>query len=325
MIENHISRQDLDAAKVGSTRAGFGKALTSLGKSTWNVVALCADLSDSLKMTAFREAYSDRFFEVGVAEQNMIGIAAGLAKEGFIPFAASYAVFSPGRTHDQIRVSVCYSDRNVKIVGGHAGLTVGPDGATHQALEDIALMRVLPKISVLVASDEISGARLTELAAKHDGPVYIRLSRVESPTLLAPKSLQWGQAVRLKTGSMGTIVVSGVLLDRALSLAFELKEKKGWDLEVLAFPFIKPLDPDAIKWLAGRGLGVMVIEEHQKAGGLGSALAEALVELEPVPMKLVGVEDTFGESGEAAELLDKYGFSAADLYAKAVKFFTQVA
>jgi transketolase len=322
MTNNLITQQEFLVAKKGSTRDGYGKALLSLGKSAWNVVAVSADLSDSLKMKGFREAYPDRFFEVGVAEQNMVGVAAGLAHEGFIPFAASYAVFSPGRTHDQIRVSVCYSKRNVKIVGGHAGLTVGADGATHQALEDIALMRVLPNMSVLVASDEVCAARLTELAAKHVGPTYLRLSRIENSTLLSPKSIQWGQAVRLKEGTMGTLVGGGMLLDRTLALAYELQEKLGWDLEVLTFPFVKPLDTEAIGWLAQRGKGVMVIEEHQKAGGVGSALAEALVETRPVPMKLCGVEDTFGESGEAFELLDKYGFSSTDLFEKAQKFFT---
>lgn len=321
MTENLVTQKQLVEATLGSTRGGFGEALVALGKSTWNVVALSADLSDSLKMSAFREKYPDRFFEMGVAEQNMIGVAAGLAKEGFIPFAASYAAFSPGRTHDQIRVSVSYSGRNVKIVGGHAGLSVGPDGATHQALEDIALMRVLPGMTVIVPSDEISAVRVTALSAQHTGAVYLRLSRMNSPTLLSPKSIQWGQAVRLKAGTMGTLVGSGVLLDRTLALAYELEEKLGWDMEVLTFPFVKPLDSDALTWLSKRGLGVMVIEEHQKAGGVGSALAEALVELGPVPMKLCGVEDTFGQSGEASELLDAYGFSASTLFEKAEKFF----
>lgn len=322
MTENFVSREQLLAAKSGSVRDGFGQALESLGKSSWNVVALCADLSDSLKMKGFREKYPERFFEVGVAEQNMIGIAAGLAKEGFVPFAASYAAFSPGRTHDQIRVSVCYSGRNVKIVGGHAGLTVGPDGATHQALEDIAMMRVLPGMSVLVPSDEVSAQRLTTLAAEHVGPTYLRLSRVPSSTLLQPKALEWGQAIRLKTGTMGTLVGSGMLLDRTLALAYELQEKLGWDLEVLTFPFVKPLDSEAVQGLSERGKGVMVIEEHQRAGGVGSALAEALVEIGPVPMKLCGVENTFGQSGEANELLDAYGFSASALFEKAQRFFT---
>ncbi len=321
MIDQLVSLSQFEQAQSGAVRDGFGQALHELGKSHWNVAALCADLGDSLKMTRFREAYPERFIEVGVAEQNLVGVAAGLGKEGFIPFAASYAAFSPGRTHDQIRVSVCYSNRNVKIVGGHAGLTTGPDGATHQALEDIAMMRVLPNMTVLVPSDEVSAHALTKLSAEYFGPVYLRLSRVTSPTLLQESSLRWGEAVRLKAGTMGTLVGSGMLLARTVRLAYDLQEKLGWDLEVLTFPFVKPLDETALDWLAQRGLGVMVIEEHQKSGGLGSALAEALSERGGISMKLLGVDDTFGRSGEASALLDHYGFSQQALFSQAQTFF----
>lgn len=304
-----IDRETWLHAPQQSIRDGFGQALLDLGQEDERIVAVGADLRDSIRLKPFADAFPDRYFEVGVAEQNLIGVAAGLAKEGLVAFAGSYAAFSPGRTHDQIRVSVCYSNLPVVVVGGHAGLTVGPDGATHQALEDIALMRVLPNMQVLVPSDYQSAYDLTVAAARLGSPVYLRLSRVKTKTLPVKQPYQIGRAQVLHNGHDLTLISCGVMVDRALELAFALEEQFNLYVRVINMPSIKPLDTQSLLAAAIETKQIVTIEEHQAAGGLGSAVAEWLIQHQPVPMKIIGVQDKFGHSGQAAELLDAYGFS----------------
>lgn len=304
-----ISWHDYTHAPHQNIRDGFGQALLDLGKENQQVVAVCADLRDSIRMQAFSQAYPERFFEVGVAEQNLVGVAAGLAHEGLTVFAGSYAVFSPGRTHDQIRVSVCYSQENVKIVGGHAGLSVGADGATHQALEDIALMRVLPNMTVLVPSDYRSAYDLTRAAAELSGPVYLRLSRTASHTLPMTHPYQIGKGQFLRSGSDITLVATGLMVDTAFEVAHILATEHSLEADVINLTTIKPLDTEILERSLSKTKRLVSIEEHQVAGGLGSAIAEWSVQNFPIPMKIIGVQDQFGQSGTPEELFDHYGLS----------------
>jgi transketolase len=304
-----ISWQDYSQAPHQNIRDGFGQALKDLGKINTKVVGVCADLRDSIRMQEFAQAYPDRFFEVGVAEQNLIGVSAGLAHEGLTVFAGSYAAFSPGRTHDQIRVSVCYSQENVKIVGGHAGLSVGADGATHQALEDIALMRVLPNMTVLVPSDYQSAYELTRAAAEMAGPVYLRLSRVASRTVPVTEPYQIGKGQLLRTGADVTLVATGLMVDKAFEAAQRLATDHSIEAEVINLTTIKPLDTEILAKSLAKTKLLVSIEEHQVAGGLGSAVAEWSIQSQPVPMKIIGVQDEFGQSGSPEELFDHYGLS----------------
>ncbi|KKU09820.1 MAG: hypothetical protein UX12_C0001G0016, partial [Candidatus Collierbacteria bacterium GW2011_GWC1_45_47] len=275
-------------------------------KRNEKVVALCADLRESVRVEGFSKAYPDRYIEVGVAEQNMIGIAAGLALEGFIPFAASYAVFSPGRSWDQIRVSVAYTHSNVKIVGGHAGISVGPDGATHQAMEDIAMMRVLPNMIVVVPCDAEQTKKATLALADYKGPAYLRLTRSKTAMFTNRSTpFEIGKAQILRTGKQLTIVGCGPVLYSALMAAEELKEEI--DIEVINMHTIKPLDADALIRSAKKTGKVLTIEEHQVNGGLGGAVAEVLAEQAPTKMLRLGMNDAFGESGDSDELMTKYG------------------
>jgi transketolase len=318
-----INYEEFQQAELKGIRDGFGQALVELGQEDGMIAAVCADLRESIRMQAFADAFPDRFFEVGVAEQNLIGVASGLAKEGFTAFAGSYAAFSPGRTHDQIRVSVCYANRNVKIIGGHAGLTVGPDGATHQALEDLALMRVLPNMTVVVPSDFESARVLTRQIAALTTPAYLRSSRVKTRSLARAEEIQLGKVQVMREGFDLTIMTCGVMVDRALQLAFDL-EQQAISVEVLNVHTIKPLDRDAILASAHKTGKVLTLEEHQQFGGLGSAVAELLIQqAKPIPMRILGVQDTFGESGEADELLDKYGFERSHLVQTALEFLNQ--
>ncbi len=305
---------------IKSTREGFGKALVELGEKNKNVVALCADLEESMHVADFHKKFSERFVEVGVAEQNMIGVAAGLALSGKIPFAASFAVFSPGRTWDQIRVSVAYSQANVKIVGGHSGITVGADGASHQALEDIGIMRVLPNMIVIVPCDYIEAQKATFAAALHKGPVYLRLGREKVPIITDIKSkFNIGKAEIFKEGKDITIIACGIMVNEALEAAKEL-EKEEISAEVINCHTIKPLDKKTIVASAKKTGKVITAEEHQINCGLGSAIAELLSEEHPVPIRMIGVKDTFGESGKPEELKKKYGLSS-DFLIKTAKEF----
>lgn len=290
-------------------RDGFGDGMVELGKKNPRVVALTADLTESTRLDRFAEAYPDRFFQVGVAEQNMIGVAAGLAQSDFIPFAASYAVFSPGRTLDQIRLSVCYSQTNVKIVGSHAGLSVGPDGATHQALEDVAIMRTLPNMMVVVPSDAIEAKKATHAVAAHRGPAYLRLGREKVPTLTTERTpFELGKALTLTHGTDVTVIANGPLVFPAVQAAHSLDGKVS--VRVLNLHTVKPLDHVALLAAARETGAIVTAEDHQIYGGLGSAVAEFVSAHHPVPVIPVGVKDMFGESGAADELMNRFGVTS---------------
>lgn len=295
-----------------SPRDGFGQALLELGKNNPDVVALCGDLVESIRVQAFAEAYPERFFEVGVAEQNMAGIAAGLALSGKISFISSYAVFSPGRNWDQIRVSICYSKANVKVVGAHAGISVGPDGATHQALEDVAITRVLPNMVVVVPTDTVEARKATLALAKHIGPSYIRFGREKTPVITKDDTpFQLGKALPILAGRDVTIIANGQMVYRAIMAAKELEGRVS--VGVLNIHTVKPIDAKSIIEAAKDTGAIVTAEEHQIIGGLGSAVAEVLVDHHPVPMERIGVLDTFGESGKPEELMEHYHLGVSDI------------
>lgn len=292
------------------TRNGYGDGIVEAGERSKNIVVLCADLTESTRCLAFSKKFPERFVELGVSEQNMAGVAAGLAAVGKIPFMASYAVFSPGRNWDQIRVSIAYSDLNVKIMGAHAGISVGPDGATHQALEDMAIMRVLPNMVVLAPCDVHETRRAVLAAAKHKGPVYIRFTREKTPVITKPTApFSIGRAYILREGSDVTIIACGPLVYEAL-VAAEHMAQHGVEAEVINCPSIKPLDKITILKSVRKTRRVVTVEEHQTTGGLFGAVTEFLAQTFPVRVLPVGMPDTFGESGEPDQLLNKYGMKA---------------
>lgn len=303
LVQNLFAK---DIAQV-PTRNGYGDALVSQGAVQENLMVLCCDLTESTRSQQFKDAYPDRFVEIGVAEQNMAGIAAGLALEGKCVFCSSYAVFNPGRNWDQVRVSVCYNQANVKIVGAHSGISVGPDGATHQALEDIAITRVLPHMVVLAPADYEETRKATIAAAKHVGPVYLRFARSATPVFTTKKTpFAIGKAQVFKAGSDVTIIGCGPLVYEAL-LAAQKLEKKGISAEVINSPSIKPFDVKTLVKSAEKTGAVVSVEEHQVTGGLGGVVAETLAMHCPTPLEMVGMPNTFGESGEPSQLLQKYG------------------
>ncbi|MDQ3009042.1 MAG: transketolase family protein [bacterium] len=305
----------LTSPEKAAIRDGFGQGLSEAAEHSDLVIGLSADLTESVRMNVFQEKFPERFIQVGVAEQNMIGVAAGLSMLGKIPFAASYAVFSPGRTWDQIRVSVCYSNLNVKIIGGHTGLMVGPDGATHQALEDIAILRVLPNMTVVVPCDFEEARKATLALAKHIGPAYLRTSPRDTLVLTTQEtSFTLGKANTLREGSDATIIACGVMVAEALLAADELA-RQSISVRVINMHTIKPLDEAVILKAAQETGAIITAEEHQVAGGLGSAVAEVLSEQLPTPMTRVGMHDSFGESGKPAELLQKYCLSKIEIMA----------
>ncbi len=290
-------------------REGFGQGLVAAGEENKKVLAVCADLKDSTKMAAFAEQFPDRFIEMGVAEQNMAGVSSGLAAMGKIPVMASYATFSPGRNWEQIRTTICINNANVKIAGSHAGVSVGPDGATHQALEDIALMRVLPNMTVVVPCDAIEAAHATYALIKKKGPAYIRLTREATPVMTTTKTpFNLGRAEIFIHADQpeAVIIACGSVLYNALRAAKKLKQE-GTEVMVVNNHTIKPLDKKTLIAAAKLAGAVVTVEEHQKAGGLGGAVAELLAENCPVPMEIIGVDDQFGQSGEPAELIEHYG------------------
>ncbi|MBO8129094.1 MAG: transketolase family protein [Peptococcaceae bacterium] len=298
-----------------ATRVAYGKTLAVLGEENRDIVVLDADLAKSTKTIEFKKKFPDRFFDMGIAEANMVGTAAGLAAAGKIPFCSTFAVFATGRTYDQIRQSVAYPRLNVKIAATHAGITVGEDGSSHQMLEDIALMRVLPNMTVLVPSDAVATEAAVRAAAKIKGPVYLRLGRSAVPVLYTGgMDFNVGKAIRLRRGKDATIIACGVMVGAALEAAGELAQE-GLNVGVIDMHTVKPLDVDAVV-VAARETGALVTaEEHSIIGGLGGAVAETVAEHYPVPVKRVGIEDTFGESGRPPELLQKYGLTAAHLVA----------
>lgn len=308
---------DKDVEKV-PTRNGYGDALVELGRCNPNVVVLTGDLKESTRVHLFEKEFPDRFIECGVAEQNMTGIAAGLAVTGKIPFVSSYAVFSPGRSWDQVRVNICYNDSNVKIAGAHTGVSVGPDGATHQALEDLAIMRVLPNMTVMAPCDRNEMARMTMAAAERRGPVYFRFTREATPVITTAKtpfaigdaSIFWQPATSQPDVA---IIACGPLIYRALVAAKILKEKYKIHVAVINSPTVKPLDTRTLVAAAKEAGAVVTVEEHQITGGLGSAISELLASNYPVPMEFVGMPNSFGESGEPDQLLAKYGMTSQDI------------
>jgi transketolase len=294
------------------TRHGYGDGLLEAGKRDEQVVALCADLTESTRTHLFAEAFPKRFIQVGIAEQNMVSVAAGMAAMGKVPFVASYAMFSPGRNWEQIRTTVAYNESNVKIIGAHAGISVGPDGATHQAIEDIALMRVLPNMVVIAPADIHEARKATLLAARFEGPVYIRVGRSETPVITTIETpFEIGKAQTLYTKSIASdrtigIVTTGVLGYDAIMAAVEL-EKQGIGVSVLHLATIKPLDTEALEAFAASHSELVTVEEHQVAGGLGSVVAEHLSSVRPIKISRLGINDEYGQSGEPEELLAHYG------------------
>jgi transketolase len=306
-IENKNKIHNLTKLESIPTRNGYGDALLELGKTNPRVVVLTGDLTESTRVDKFAKAFPDRFFQCGVAEQNMMGVAAGLAVAGFIPFVSSYAVFNPGRNWDQLRTNVCYNNANVKIAGAHTGVSVGPDGATHQALEDIAITRVLPNITVIAPLDYYETYKATLAAAKLKTPVYFRFAREKTPVITTVNSpFEIGQAYILKPGTDITLIGCGPVLANGLLAALEL-EKLGISVEVINSPTIKPLDTKTILKSVKKTNKVITLEEHQVTGGLGSAVCEFLSEKYPVQIYRIGMPDTFGESGTPEKLIAKYG------------------
>lgn len=305
-------------------RAGFGRGLKAAGEANDNVVALCADLTESTQMHLFKEAFPKRFIEIGIAEQNLVTVASGLARAGKIPFTSSYAAFSPGRNWEQIRTTAALNNQPVKIVGSHAGVSVGPDGATHQMLEDIALMRVLPNMVVVAPGDSVEAEKATKAIAQNGKPSYLRLAREKSPVFTTADSpFEIGKAYVVKEGTDVSLFGTGALTYQLLAAA-RILEAHGVNAEVVHFPTIKPLDEATLLASARKTGRVVTAEEAQAAGGFGSAVAEFLTDTLPMPIKRIGMNDRFGESGSPAELLEHFGFTGEKL-AETIREFIAIA
>jgi transketolase len=325
-LNNRLFDADVDQA---SMRTGFGEGLVLAGEADPNVVGLCADLTESTQMHFFKGKFPERFIQVGVAEQNLAGVASGMATMGKVPFIGSYAIFSPGRNWEQIRTTICYNNANVKIIGSHAGVNVGPDGGSHQALEDIAITRAIPRMTVISPCDAIEAKKATLAVAKMNGPVYIRLAREKSPIItsevtpfeIGKARIFWQNGEVNEAGGFADekvnkqsyvgmsqvgIIATGSLLHKALIAAREL-ESENVTVTVMNLATVKPLDVNAVIELAKNTGALVTVEEHQIAGGMGSAVAECLAQSNPVPIEFVGVAGKFGQSGTAAELLEHYG------------------
>lgn len=309
-----------DDVKQEPIRAGFGRGLLAAGKANDKIIALCADLSESTQVNLFSEAFPDRYIEVGIAEQNLVAVASGLARAGKIPFASSYAAFNPGRNWEQIKTTIAINDQPVKIVGGHAGVGVGPDGATHQMLEDIALMRVLPNMVVIAPGDSLEAEKATLAIAENGKPSYIRLARPKTPIISTNESpFEIGKAYVLRDGYDVSLLGTGTMTYQLLVAANILAEI-GINAEVVHVPTIKPLDNDAIIASARRTGRVVTAEEAQIAGGFGGAVAELLSEQLPTPLLRIGMQDRYGESGEPLELLDYFGLTGEHIAKKVAEF-----
>ena len=301
-------------------RAGFGRGLKAAATNNDKIVALCADLTESTQVSIFSEAFPDRFIQTGIAEQNLVAVASGLAAAGKIPFASSYAAFNPGRNWEQIKTTIALNNQPVKIVGGHAGVTVGPDGATHQMLEDIALIRVLPNMVVVVPGDAIEAEKATQAIAENGKPSYIRLTRVKTPIISTPESpFEIGKAYVLRSGKDVSLMGTGIMTYQLL-VAAKILDGYGINAEVVHIPTIKPLDDETILASARRTGRVVTAEEAQIIGGLGGAVAELLSEKLPTPLLRVGMMDRYGESGEPAELLDYFGLTGEHIAKKVAEF-----
>tara|TARA_Y100001954_G_C15713259_1_gene554176 strand:- start:3 stop:938 length:936 start_codon:yes stop_codon:yes gene_type:complete len=299
--------------EMKDTRSGFGEGLTELGKLNKNVVALCADLTGSLKMNDFQSNHPDRFFQVGIAEANMMGIAAGMTIGGKIPFTGTFANFSTSRVYDQIRQSIAYSNKNVKICASHAGVTLGEDGATHQVLEDIGMMKMLPHMTVINTCDFNQTKAATIAIAKHVGPVYLRFGRPKVPNFTdINQNFEIGKAILLSEGTDVTIIATGHLVWEAIEASKEL-DKLSISSEIINIHTIKPLDSDAILRSVSKTKCIVTAEEHMLNGGLGDSVAQLLSRKLPLPLEMVGVNDTFGESGTPRKLMEKYGLTSNDI------------
>jgi len=305
------------------TRSGFGAGLTELGKTNENVVALCADLIGSLKMDDFKKNHPERFFQIGIAEANMIGIAAGMTIGGKIPFTGTFANFSTGRVYDQIRQSVAYSNKNVKICASHAGLTLGEDGATHQILEDIGLMKMLPGMTVINTCDYNQTKAATIAIADYDGPVYLRFGRPKVANFTPEdQTFEIGKAIKLQDGKDVTIVATGHLVWEAL-LAAETLNEQGISAEIINIHTIKPLDDQAILDSVAKTGCIVTAEEHNILGGLGESVARVLAANNPNPQEFVATQDTFGESGTPEQLMEKYGLNASAIVKASIKVISR--
>lgn len=309
-----------DDVKLEPIRAGYGRGLKAAGEANDQVVGLSADLTESTQMHIFRDAFPERFIQVGIAEQNLVTVAAGLARAGKIPFTSSYAAFNPGRSWEQIKTTVCINEQPVKIIGGHAGLYTGPDGATHQMLEDIALMRVLPHMVVIAPGDSVEAEKATQAIAENGKPSYLRLCREKTPVFSTDESpFVIGKAYVLREGSDVTAIGTGTMTHKLLLVAHEL-EKQGISVEVIHAPTIKPLDTEAILQSTRKTGRVVVAEEAQIAGGLGGAVAELLSEQLPTPLKRFGVDDRFGESGAPKDIFAALQLDAPQLAVHVAEF-----
>lgn len=301
-------------------RKGFGEGLVVAGENNPQVVGLCADLTESTQMDKFKEKFPNRFVEIGVAEQNLASVASGMAAMGKIPFISSYAMFSPGRNWEQIRTTIAYNNRPVKIVGSHAGISVGPDGGTHQAIEDMAITRVIPRMTVISPCDSVEAKKATIACAENGTPVYLRLAREKTPVMTTadtPFEIGKAETFWMSDKPQVGIIATGALLYKALLSAKEL-EKEGIEVEVLNLSTIKPLDKKAVIALAKKAGKIVTVEEHQVYGGMGSAVAECLASNFPVPIKFIGVNDEFGQTGTPDELIEHYGMGEKDI-TRAVK------
>lgn len=309
---------------VEPTRAGFGRGLKAAGEANPNIVGLCADLVESVQMHLFAEAFPDRYVEVGIAEQNLVTVAAGMARAGKIPFAASYAAFSPGRNWEQIKTMTCLNELPVKIVGGHSGSTVGPDGATHQMFEDIALMRVMPHMVVVCPGDGPEAEKATKAIAEHKSACYLRLTREKTPVFSTPDSpFEIGKAYVLREGSDVTLAATGILTAYALKAA-ELLQQQGISAEVVHCPTIKPLDGDTLIESVKKTGRIVTAEDAQAAGGFGGAVAELLGDRMPAPLKRIGMQDRYGESGAPLELITHFGFDGPGIARQVQEFVAKV-
>jgi transketolase len=305
-------------------RKGFGEGLLFVGTQDERIVALCADLTESTQMHLFKEKFPERFFQMGVAEQNLASVASGMAAMGKLPFISSYAMFSPGRNWEQIRTTICYNDRKVIIAGSHAGISVGPDGGTHQAVEDIGLMRMLPNMTVISPCDALEAKKAVIQAIKTKEPTYIRLTREKTPIMTTdetPFTLGVANLIWVPESGLAHvgIIATGALVHKALKAAKELEKEKGIKVKVLNLHTIKPLDEESVVALAKECKAIVTVEEHQIAGGMGSAVSECLAKHYPVPMEFIGVHDRFGQSGIPEELIRYYGMDTKNIKEAIVK------
>ena len=321
ILNPHYASDDVHKEPI---RAGFGRGLKVAGEADERIVALCADLTESVQMHHFRAAFPERFVEVGIAEQNLVTVASGMARAGKIPFTSSYAAFSPGRNWEQIRTTACLNDQPVKIIGSHAGVSVGPDGATHQMLEDIALMRILPNMVVIAPGDSLEAERATIALAHNGKPTYLRLAREKTPIISTDSTpFEIGKAYVLRQGADVSLLGTGSMTYHLLMLARKLEEN-GISAEVVHVPTIKPLDESTILASVERTGRVVTAEEAQAAGGFGGAVAELLSEKSPAPLYRIGMRDRFGESGTPDELMSYFGFTADTMYTGVKAFIDRV-